>query len=307
MIFVAFLIVFALVFASFLNVVITRTDAAGTFDWRRFSGRSRCPKCKKQIAWFDNIPVLSFFILGGKCRKCGKKISWQYPLVEVLFTLAMLGLVLEKGLFNELNLFVDFSADFASALAAVWPAFILLIFYFLILGALFAIFVYDLKTSLIPDEFVLAGALAAFLLNLFNDWTQFDGFGLKAAETSEKLVFFNFFNAGFLETQTFSGLLGAALASGFFFLLVWGSGEKWMGWGDVKFAIFMGLILGFPVVLVGLFIAFFLGSIVGIALILKNRKNLKSAIPFGPFLCLGTYLALLFGQEIVSWYLALIV
>ena len=73
-----FIFIFGLIIGSFLNCLV----------WRLHTGegmmnRSYCPKCKQQIAWYDNIPVLSFVLLGGKCRHCRQKISWQYPVVEL--------------------------------------------------------------------------------------------------------------------------------------------------------------------------------------------------------------------------------
>jgi len=70
---------FGLIFGSFLNVLVSRTH-----DGESLMTRSHCTKCKSQIAWFDNIPILSFILLRGKCRKCGEKISFKYPLIELL-------------------------------------------------------------------------------------------------------------------------------------------------------------------------------------------------------------------------------
>jgi leader peptidase (prepilin peptidase)/N-methyltransferase len=81
---------------------------------------------------------------------------------------------------------------------------------------------------------------------------------------------------------------------------------KWMGIGDIKLAFLMGLILGFPNILVALFLAFFIGAIIGIGLILASKKTLKSEVPFGPFLVTGTFLALFWGEVLVNWYLNLL-
>jgi len=78
-----------------------------------------------------------------------------------------------------------------------------------------------------------------------------------------------------------------------------------MGIGDIKLAFLMGLILSFPNILVALFLAFFIGAIIGVGLIIFGKKTLKSEIPFGPFLVTGTFLAMLFGQKILGWYLNL--
>ena len=76
-----------------------------------------------------------------------------------------------------------------------------------------------------------------------------------------------------------------------------------MGFGDVKLAILMGLLLGVPNVLVALFLAFFLGAIIGLMLMVGKKKGLKSEIPFGPFLITGTFIATFWGSQIIQWYL----
>ncbi len=79
-----------------------------------------------------------------------------------------------------------------------------------------------------------------------------------------------------------------------------------MGVGDIKLAFFMGLFLGWPGILVALFLAFFFGAIIGIGLIMSGKKQLSSEVPFGPFLVTGTFIALLWGQQLIDWYLILI-
>ena len=79
-----------------------------------------------------------------------------------------------------------------------------------------------------------------------------------------------------------------------------------MGFGDVKLAFLMGLLLGLPNVLTALFLAFFFGAIIGIILMVFDKKNLKSEIPFAPFLIIGTLITLFYGNQIVQWYLSLI-
>ena len=75
-----------------------------------------------------------------------------------------------------------------------------------------------------------------------------------------------------------------------------------MGFGDVKLAVLMGLLLGFPSILAALFLAFFFGAIISLILIAFYRKKIKSEVPFGPFLITGTFIALFYGSQIVQWY-----
>ncbi|MBU0674221.1 MAG: prepilin peptidase [Proteobacteria bacterium] len=125
---------------SFLNVVILRLpDPEGSIV---FPG-SHCPGCGKPIRWFDNIPILSFFLLLGKCRGCSMKISWQYPVVETI----MAGL----GFF----LFRTFPPVEASI-------------YFPFAAALLAIIFIDAAHQIIPDVISLPGIVAGFLASFFN-------------------------------------------------------------------------------------------------------------------------------------------
>lgn len=91
--------------------------------------------------------------------------------------------------------------------------------------------------------------------------------------------------------------------SGFFLMLFVVSRGTWIGFGDVKFGVFMGLFLGFPLVLVAFFLSYVTGALVSVALLLQKRASLKSQIPFGPFLIMGTLIAYFWGNEIIQWYL----
>ena len=158
----------------------------------------------------------------------------------------------------------------------VFGIWILDLLYLLIVSCLLMIiFVYDLKHYIIPDK-VIYPAIAAVLI-------------------------FNFQKGNF-----YSFLLSALGASGFFFLLWLVSRGKWMGFGDVKLAFLIGLFLGWPSILVGMFSAFLIGAIIGLGLIALTKKTLKSQVPFGPFLATGTFIALFWGEEIIRWYINLI-
>jgi len=80
---------------------------------------------------------------------------------------------------------------------------------------------------------------------------------------------------------------------------------RWMGVGDIKLAFLIGLLLGWPNTLLALFLAFLIGAIIGLGLIILKKKTIKSELPFGPFLILGIYLALFLGEKIISWYFGL--
>lgn len=166
-----------LVIGSFLNVVLIRTEKD-----EKLSGRSRCPQCKKKIAWYDNIPLVSFLLLGGRCRFCRKTISAQYPLVEMftgLLFLAVAYLIFSNILNEWLGHY--FGIVGLTALLAkinVTPSLSTLDFYLkvpelIFLWAVFAvfiiIFVYDQKHLLIPDSFSITGIIVALLFAVVMD------------------------------------------------------------------------------------------------------------------------------------------
>ncbi|MCL4382276.1 prepilin peptidase, partial [Patescibacteria group bacterium] len=137
-----FFFCFGLVFGSFLNVLIYRLPNS-----LPLTGRSFCPKCKKKISWYDNLPLLSFLVLGGRCRHCHFPISWQYPFVElvtgVLTVLSIKYLVLSR---QDL---------------------ILTTYYLILIYALIVIFFIDLYHEIIPDEIVYPAIIITLIFSLY--------------------------------------------------------------------------------------------------------------------------------------------
>ena len=272
---ISFLIfVFGLAVGSFLNALIYRMEKGES----AFQGRSYCPHCHGQLSWVDLIPLASFFLLQGRCRYCKKQISWQYPLVEFVTGILFVGLFLfvSEQTMHMLNLF---TFGFLAIIASL----------------LIGIFVYDLKHFIIPDRFVYSVIGAAVLYRIlqvlnFGNWDLIGNWKLEI---------------GNLEPLIFS-FLSALLAGAFFLAIYLGSRGKWMGFGDVKLAFFMGLFLGWPNILVALFFAFFLGALIGIFLMVSRKKQWKSQVPFGPFLIAGTFVALFWGENLIRWYLNLV-
>ena len=260
-----FIFILGLIVGSFLNVVICRLYTGEKILF----GRSHCPYCKKDLKWFDLIPLVSFISTKGRCRYCGKPISWQYPLVE--FATGIIFLLIfnfQFSIFNFQNLFT--------------------VFYLLIISCfLIIIFVFDLKHYIIPDKIIYPAIGVALFYNLFEIWDL--GFG---------------WSLGF---GHWDFILAAFLASSFFLAIVLISRGRGMGMVDVKLAFLIGLILGWPNILVALFLAFLFGAIVGLLLIIISKKTLKSEIPFGPFLVTGTLIGLFFGDRIIDWYLSLFI
>ncbi|MCD6528410.1 prepilin peptidase [bacterium] len=264
-----------LVFGSFLNCIIYRLYTGEGF----FIGRSFCPKCKHILKWKDLIPVFSFLLLKGKCRYCKKPISWQYPLVEIATGLVFLLILNFKLRITNYELL-----SFENILNFL---FLIFIFSFLIV-----IFVYDLKHYIIPDKVIFPAIVVTLFYQLFKIWNfEFvSDFGFRISDFKILAV----------------PLFSAILASVFFLVIILISGGRWMGFGDVKLAFFMGLFLGFPNILVALFFSFFIGAIIGIGLIIAKKKTFHSEVPFGPFLVSGTFIAFFFGENLISWYLSLL-
>lgn len=245
------IILFGLALGSFLNVVILRFDEIRTI----IRVRSHCPKCKKNLAWYDLIPFFSYVILAGRCRNCKKTISIQYPLVEV-GTAMILAL-----------LFWRFGLTFQFGALAIISALLVIIF------------TYDILHLLVADILIYLGLFVWFV--------------------------FIFIQYGMIETSSsviLNSLYGGIILGGFLGLLVLVSREKWMGRGDITLGVLLGVIVGFPnVILTGL-LAFVLGSIWGIILIASRKKSIKDKVPFAPFLIMAAWLTLFFGSQIINWY-----
>lgn len=166
-------------------------------------------------------------------------------------------------------------------LFAFQASLIYLVYLLFVSSCLIAIFVFDLKHYLIPDGIVYSGIIASLAYRLF-----------EASWNWESL---------------FNPLAAAFLTALFFWLIYHFSRGRAIGFGDVKLAFLMGLVLVFPKIVVALFFAFFSGAIIGIGLMALKKKNLKSELPFAPFLVSGTFFALFFGERIVNYYLSLLI
>jgi leader peptidase (prepilin peptidase)/N-methyltransferase len=217
---------------------------------KSFGGRSICLSCRNQICWHDIIPVFSFCFLGGRCRHCKTRLSWQYPIVEFITGIVFLLLFWKfYYLFEIVPMTFAFTYGYFAAIFAI----------------LIIITFYDIRHKIIPDSLSLIfGLLSFFSVFLFSDFIL---------------------NLHVPSLNEFSGIL---LSLPFAFLWFVSSG-RWMGFGDAKLAIGIGLLLGFSKGLTAIMFAFWIGAIVGILLILLSKiKGMKSEMPFAPFLILGT-------------------
>lgn len=230
--------------------------------------RSECVHCHHQLVFYDLVPVLSWVLLMGKCRYCHKKISWHYPLIELA----------TAALFVFSYLYWPF--DLASGAGLV--SFILWLFVCVIFMALIS---YDAFWKILPDKLVVPlTGLATF-------------FGLIRVFSIEQLPV----------ASAYLDLIGGVLViAGLYFVLHWYSKGRWIGFGDVKLGISLGLILGFQESLLALFLANFIGLLFILPGMILGKIHSKSKIPFGPFLIVGCIISFLLGSKIIDWYFSII-
>jgi len=162
---------------------------------------------------------------------------------------------------------------------------VLTAFFILVAIPLAIVFLFDLKYSLIPSQLIYPTLVFTLLSRLGLDIYQSQGFY-------------------FWTSHIFSGVLGLILMSGFLGCLYVLTKGRGMGLGDVELGMLLGAILGWPLSLVGLFLSFLIGAILGLILIVLKRKGWKSEVPFGPFLILGSTMALIGGNQFIHWYLS---
>ncbi len=240
-----FLFFIGTIIGSFLNVCIYRLPRGESI----VLPRSHCTSCQKTIRWYDNIPLISFLLLGRRCRYCKKEISWRYFLVELICGFLLL------FLWNKFSFSWMFFAFGIFSAALVVIAFI------------------DLEFLLIPDVITYPGMILGLLVGSF--YSSFT-----------------------------DSLFGLILGGGLFYLLAV-AGEfvfkkEALGGGDVKMMAMVGAFLGVLNTFIAIFIASLIGAVVGLTLIMFKIKSRKDVIPFGPFLSLGSLIALFWSQDIIN-------
>lgn len=274
---VGYIFAFALgaIVGSFLNVVIHRVPNELSIVFPN----SACPKCKASIKPYDNIPILSWLILGGKCRNCKAAIAIRYPAVEALTGLIFSLVFWQIGLTAFLPVCLIFAAVMISL-----------------------VFI-DAEHMILPNVITYPLFVFAFLVrivypivfqeNYFSDMA----FGPLASM------------AGYpaWSVSLVGAVLGALAGGG----SLWLVGEIWkrlrgveaMGLGDVKMMLGVGALLGWRLAVLAIFLGAFSGAVIGVAVIAKQKdRDLQTQIPFGIFLGIGSLLALLFGEQLISWY-----
>jgi len=210
--------------------------------------RSYCDYCGRQLYWYENIPVVSWILQGGKTKCCGKNLPIQYPLLEISTGLIFLQ-IYNFQIDNFQNIFV----------------------YLIIASLLVFSLIFDLKYMILPDRANLALVIISLLLYPRN---IFVGIG--------SLLFFFLLNRIKIR------------------------GSEAMGMGDVKYSLFMGLFLGWPNIMVAIYFAFIIGAVISIILLMFKVVKKENPIPFGPFLIVGTIVAKIWGEQLIKYFLGVL-
>ena len=245
-----FVFFFGAAVGSFLNVCIYRLPRRESIVFPA----SRCTKCGSGIRPFDNVPIFSYLILGGRCRSCKTRISPLYPAVELINALLTLFLFIKLG----------FSLTF--------------VFLLVFCSALVVITFIDLEHRIIPDVISLPGIIVGFVSSFFLPWLGWQ-----------------------------NSLIGIIAGGGSLLLVAYVyqllTKKEGMGGGDIKLLAMMGAFLGWLAIPFIIFASSLVGSVIGITLMLVQKKDSKLAIPFGPFLAFGAILYVFYGRQIIHWYL----
>jgi leader peptidase (prepilin peptidase) / N-methyltransferase len=268
-----FAALFGLIIGSFLNVCIVRIPGRKSI----VMPASACPNCGAAIRPWDNIPVVSWLLLGGKCRACKTPISGMYPVVELLTAALFWACYYAFGLTTE---------------ALKWAIF----------SALMIVLVFtDLRERILPDVVNYSGFAVGLALSLVTK--PADGAALWLANR-----LFDFLPPSPVISFA-DALLGAAFGSGMLWLVAEiyfrMRGREGMGFGDVKMMLMAGAFLGLKRTLLTILAGSVLGSVLGLAFMLARRKGSDYELPFGSFLGMAAVLVMFFGTPLVNWYLSL--
>ena len=262
------------VVGSFLNVVIDRVPAGESL----VVPSSHCPACGRALRAVELVPVLSYVVLRGRCRTCGAPIPRRVLAVEVATAVlyAILWYTLQPASAEDVLWL---------AAAAVYT------------GVMVVLFVIDLEHRRVPNAIVVPALAVALGMAPVLAWLspRYAYYGLAAMLAAP--------SAASPSTLALAGQVAGGVTAFGLFWLIWRLAPRGIGAGDVKLAGFAGLITGFPVALAAVWASFIIGGIAGAALLLAGRAGRKTAIPFAPFLIVTTFVTMVFGDELLAWYL----
>ena len=258
-----------LVIGSFLNVCIHRWPRGRSV----VKPRSHCVRCRKFIAWYDNVPLVSYVVLGGRCRHCGKAISLRYPAVELVTGLLFFYFVYTLGLSLEALKMCVFAA--------------------IAVALLFT----DLEKRLLPDELTLGGTLIGLAFAFF----------VPMRDATATAILWLFVRTDFSETV--KSLVEAAAGAAVPAIFLWGGGwvyeklrhREGLGFGDVKLIAMVGAFMGLRGALATLLIGSVAGSILGYGYIRAARKDAATfELPFGSFLSAAALFTALAARRVLG-------
>lgn len=267
--------IFGAIIGSFLNVVIHRVPLEESIVFPN----SRCPSCGAVIAFYDNIPIVSYALLGGKCRGCKGPISFRYPAVELLCAALFVAVAWHDGM----SVALPFDLVFVSALLAL-------------------IFI-DAQHMILPNVITYPGIVFALVarlaIPLLTHTPHFDDLPSLINGPLEGMPVWVASLGG--------AVIGALVGGGSLWLMgfIWEKlrGVEAMGLGDVKMMFMVGAYLGWRLTILTIFIGVLTGSIIGILLMARQReRSMQMLLPFGIFLGIGAIASLLFGSQLVDWY-----
>lgn len=253
--------------AGLLAGGIANARVMRTKDSLIFTTARTCSICAKPAHPKEFLPIFGYLAVKGRCHACKAVIPWQYPATEAVFAL----------------LFTLFAARALSLWGLVLPVFVLadealLLFVrdALMASALILIFVFDYRAYIIPDRLTIPAMLIAIFCNL--------ALGLPLT----------------------SILLGGLLLGSFFAIQFLMSQGRWVGGGDIRMGMLMGFLLGPWLGVVALLVSYVAGAAAGVVLLLAKKRELGSHVPFGTFMAAATIITMLWGQQILDWYLGLL-
>jgi len=267
--------VFGAIIGSFLNVVIHRLPREESI----VLPGSRCPDCGATIAFYDNVPVMSYLLLGGRCRACKTHISARYPAVEALTAALWVIVVWHDGLTWAL----PFDLVFVTAITAL-------------------IFI-DAEHMLLPNAITYPGIAFSLIARVALPYLM----GRPHFDDLDLLLDGMLAGMPLWAASLVGAFIGALVGGGSLWLMGWTweklRGIEAMGLGDVKMMFMVGAYLGWRLTILNIFLGVLSGSLIGIFLMLRRgKRDMQMLLPFGVFLGIGAIAALLVGSQMIEWY-----
>lgn len=260
---------------SFINVLVLRYDPDRALVTKDILvGRSHCPSCKKTLRWFELIPLVSFLLQDGRCRQCKSRLTLQYPLIEILCGIIFVVVpYAPHGLFDPSWLSI-----------ALWTA---------VLSLFLLVAIIDFRQSVIPNGATILLALIGVADIIFLFRAHVIDFSLLGYYSSI---------LGFRDSLILNRFAGVAVGLFVFGAIYVFSRGRGMGMGDVKLIGALGILFGWPEIVLIMMLSFITGALANAPALLHGSKGMKDAVPFGPFIVFSAAMVFFFGYEIIRWY-----